>query len=69
LVILLAPVIAAGLNLILFRDSHEEVCRVEVRRHRWMRAIAGNGYSATSFAVTGVAMLAFAVWIAATRIL
>jgi len=69
LVVLLAPLVAAGLNLILFRNAHEAACRVEVQRHRWMRAIAGSGYSATSFAVTGVAILAFVAWILGTRIL
>lgn len=58
LVILLAPLVVAGVNLILFRDSHEEVCRLEAKRHRWLRAMVGAGYSARTFALTGVAVLA-----------
>jgi hypothetical protein len=69
LVVLLAPLVAAGLNLVLFRNAHEEACRLEVQRHRWMRAIAGGGYSARSFALTGVAILALVAWIVGTRIL
>jgi hypothetical protein len=58
LAILLAPLVVAGVNLILFRDSHETVCRLEAQRYGWLRAMVGNGYSARTFALTGVALLA-----------
>jgi hypothetical protein len=61
LTILLAPIVLAGVNLILYRRSHEEVCRLEVERHRSLRVVAGKGYSANTFAATGVALLALAV--------
>ena len=60
LAILVLPIAAAGVNLVLYRRSHEEVCRLEVERHRSFRLVAGNGYSATAFAVTGVALLLLA---------
>jgi len=68
LLILVTPLVAAGLNLIVFRESHELVCRIEARRHRWLRALVGDGYSALTFLVTGVALLAFVGLIVATRI-
>jgi hypothetical protein len=43
LAVLVAPIAAAGLNLIFFRKSHEEVCRLEIQRHPWMRYVAGRG--------------------------
>jgi hypothetical protein len=61
LVIFVAPLVVAGLDLVLFRETHEEVCRLEARRHRWLRALVGDGYSATTFMWTGVAVLALAV--------
>jgi len=61
--VLVAPFVVAGLDLIVFRNSHEEVCAIEARRHAWLRAMVGNGYSATTFAVTGVVLLAFVAWI------
>lgn len=57
LVVLLAPLVAAGVNLILFRTSHEEVCRSEVARHPGLRYLVGRGYSARTFAWTGVVLL------------
>ena len=59
------PLIVAGLNLIAYRDSHEEVCRLEAQRHGWLRAMVGNGYSAKTFALTGVALLALVALIIA----
>jgi len=59
--ILLAPLAAAGVNLIAFRASHEEVCRYEAERHRWLRAIVGRGYSSRMFASTGVVFLVVVV--------
>ena len=61
LVVLLIPIAAAGLNLVLYRQTHEEVCRLETERHRSMRLIAGNGYSANTFALTGLALIALAI--------
>jgi hypothetical protein len=65
LVVLVLPVVVAGANLILFRHTHEEVCRVEVERHGWLRTMTGGGYSARTFVWTGVALLALAVAILA----
>ena len=68
LLILVTPLVAAGLNLIVFRESHELVCRMEARRHPWLRALVGDGYSALTFLVTGVTLLAFVGLILGTRI-
>jgi hypothetical protein len=57
LIILLAPLVVAGINLVVFRRSHEEICRIEVDRHHWLRYLVGDGYSATTFALTGLALL------------
>jgi hypothetical protein len=54
---LLSPLIVAGVNLIMFRASHEEVCRLEAQRHAWLRAMVGNGYSARTFGLTGIGLL------------
>lgn len=66
-VILLAPIFVAGLNLIAFRESHEVVCRMEAERHRWLSVMVGRGYSARTFALTGVVLLvlgvALVVWV------
>jgi hypothetical protein len=65
--ILLAPIFLAGLNLVAFRRTHEVVCRVEAERHRWLSLLVGRGYSAQTFAVTGLLLLALGavlvVWI------
>ena len=61
LAVLLLPITAAGLNLVLYRHQHEEVCRLEVQQHRSLRLIAGNGYSASMFAATGLALLALVI--------
>jgi hypothetical protein len=66
--LLLAPFVVAGIDLIVFRKSHEEVCAIEARRYAWLRAMVGNGYSATAFAITGVALLAFVAWIVAVTL-
>jgi hypothetical protein len=63
LAVMLAPLVVAGVNLILFRNSHEEVCRLEAKRHGWLRAMVGDGYSARTFALTGVALLVLVVLI------
>jgi hypothetical protein len=57
LAILVGPLVAAGVNLILFRASHEEVCRNEVARHPRLRYLVGRGYSARTFAWTGFVLL------------
>jgi hypothetical protein len=57
LVVLLAPLVVAGINLIVFRESHEEVCRLEVARHPWLRYLVGRGYSARTFVLTGLGLL------------
>lgn len=67
LAILLLPLVAGGVNLILNRQTHETVCRIEAQRHRSFRAIARDGYSARAFGITGVALLAVAVAVLAVR--
>lgn len=59
--ILLAPIFLAGLNLIAFRRTHEDVCRMEAERHRWLSVLVGRGYSARMFAATGLVLLALGV--------
>jgi hypothetical protein len=60
LAIFVAPLVVAGLDLVLFRAAHEEVCRSEARRHGWLRALVGDGYPAATFLWTGVAVLGLA---------
>ena len=66
-VILLAPIFLAGLNLIAFSRTHEVVCRMEAERHRSMALLVGRGYSARTFALTGLVLLglgvALVVWV------
>ena len=66
--ILLAPIFLAGLNLVAFRGTHEVVCRMEAERHRWLSVLVGRGYSARTFALTGLVLLALGValvvWVA-----
>ena len=59
--ILLAPIFLAGFNLVAFRQSHEVVCRMEAERHRWLSVLVGRGYSARTFALTGIALLVLGV--------
>lgn len=61
LTVFVAPLVIAGLDLILYRATHEEICRLEARRHRWLRALVGQGYSAAAFLWTGVGILVVAV--------
>jgi hypothetical protein len=68
LAILLLPLVVAGLDLILYRTSHEEVCRLEAKRHSWLRALVGRGYSATTFMWTGVATLGIVVLVVAAKL-
>ena len=66
--ILLAPLFLAGLNLVAFRRTHEVVCRREAERHRSLAVLVGRGYSARTFALTGLVLLALGgvlvVWVA-----
>jgi hypothetical protein len=63
-----APLLVAGMNLVARSDSHERVCAIEVRRHRWLRVLTMGGYSRQMFLMTGIAEIGFAValifWIA-----
>jgi len=68
LAILVAPVAAAGINLIIFLRTHEEVCNLEAQRHGWLRAVVGRGYSARLFAATGVVLLAVTLFILAAAV-
>ena len=60
LAVFVAPLVVAGLDLVLFRATHEAVCRLEASRHRWLRALVRDGYSASTFLWTGVAVLGLA---------
>jgi hypothetical protein len=60
LLFLVVPLIVAGIDLIAYRRSHEEICRLEAQRHGWLRRLVGDGYSARTFAWTGVALVALA---------
>jgi hypothetical protein len=62
--ILLAPIFLAGLNLVVFRRTHEAVCRLEVERHPWLSRLVGRGYSAGTFALTGLVLLGLGVVLA-----
>ena len=60
-VILLAPIFIAGFNLVAFRQTHEVVSRMEAERHRWLAAMVGRGYSARTFALTGIVLFVLGV--------
>lgn len=68
-VIVAAPLLAAGVNLVGRSESHERICAIEVGRHRWLRLLTMGGYSRRTFFATGLAEIALAVfllvWIAA----
>jgi len=68
LILLLAPLAVAGLNLIVFRESHEAICRLEVDRHPWLRHLVGSGYSARTFTLTGLALLGLVGVVIAARL-
>ena len=59
--ILIVPIFLAGINLVAFRRTHEVVCRLEIERHPWLSFLVGHGYSARTFALTGLVLLAFGV--------
>jgi len=68
MILLLAPVVVAAINLIVFRESHEEICRLEVARHPWLRYLVGGGYSARTFALTGLGLLGLVAVLIAARL-
>jgi len=65
--ILIAPIVLAGLNLVVYRRTHEVICRLEAEHHHWLALLVGRGYSARTFALTGAALLALSgflmVWV------
>lgn len=63
---LAVPPIVAGLDLVLFRHSHEQICARESREHAWLRALVGRGYSAGTFLFTGVACVIAGVLLGAS---
>jgi hypothetical protein len=67
--IVAAPLLAAGINLVVRSESHERICTIEVGRHRWLRLLTMGGYSRQMFVVTGAAEIALGLvlifWIAA----
>ena len=65
LVIFVTPLVVAGLDLVAYRASHEQVCRLEAQRHSWIRRLVGDGYSARTFAWTGIALLLAAGFVVA----
>jgi hypothetical protein len=68
MILLLAPLVVAGINLIVFRQSHEEICRLEIERHPWLTYLVGRGYSARTFALTGLGLLGLVGVLVAARI-
>ena len=59
--VLLTPIFLAGLNLVAFRRTHEVICRLEAERHRSLSLLVGQGYSARTFALTGLVLLGLGV--------
>jgi len=68
MILLFAPLVVAGLSLIVFRESHETICRLEVARHPWLRYLVGGGYSARTFAITGFVLLGLVGVLIAARL-
>jgi hypothetical protein len=68
LAIFVIPLVVGGVDLIAYRQTNAEVCRLEAQRHGWLRAMVGGGYSAGTFAWTGWALLVLAVLIIAAKI-
>jgi hypothetical protein len=60
-IVLSLPLFLAGLNLVVFSRSHEQICAIEVARHRWPRLITMGGYSRRTFLITGLIALAMSV--------
>jgi hypothetical protein len=59
--VLSLPLFLAGLNLVLFSESHEQICAIEVARHRWLRLATMGGYSRRTFLITGLIALAMSI--------
>lgn len=57
------PLVLAAVDLIVFRRSHEAVCRAHVARHSWLRVVTLGGYPAWAFVATGVCLLPLAAWL------
>ena len=60
-IVLSLPLFLAGLNLVVFSRTHEQICAIEVARHRWLRLITMGGYSRRTFLITGLIALATSV--------
>ena len=63
------PPVIAGIDLIVFRSSHEQICARESRERAWLRALVGNGYSARTFLLTGVVLVLGGVVLGAALLL
>jgi hypothetical protein len=62
-IVLSLPLFLAGLNLVLFSESHEQACAREVARHRWLRVVTMGGYSRRTFLVTGLIAVAMSIFL------
>jgi hypothetical protein len=62
--VLSLPLFLAGINLVLFGESHEQICAREVARHRWLRVVTMGGYSRRTFLITGLIAVAMSILIA-----
>jgi len=61
--VLSLPLFLAGINLVLFSESHEQICASEVARHRWLRVVTMGGYSRRTFLITGLIAVAASILI------
>ncbi|MDQ2914890.1 MAG: hypothetical protein M3T56_16810 [Chloroflexota bacterium] len=55
------PLFLAGINLVLFSESHEQICAIEVARRGWLRLITMGGYSRRTFLITGLIAVAMSL--------
>ena len=62
-IVLSFPLFLAGINLVLFSESHERICASEVARHRWLRVVTMGGYSRRTFLITGLIAVAMSILI------
>ena len=67
-IVLSLPLLVAGLNLVLFSESHEQICAIEVARHRWLHIVTMGGYSRRTFLITGLIAVAMSVFIAVSLV-
>lgn len=67
-IVLSLPLLLAGLNLVLFSESHEQICAIEVARHRWLRIVTMGGYSRRTFVITGLIAVAMSIFIAVSLV-